>query len=69
LSFLKKIAEALGTSLLAPRFASIEKRGSTTQTYTSFFEEGIYKHEGKITQVMKTHFSGVNTRTKSIKNI
>jgi len=64
LSFLKKIAEALDTSLLAPRFASLETSKPETQTRTYLIEQdGLYKSDGKITPIAKFSLGKVNTLT------
>lgn len=64
LSFLKKIAEALGTSLLPPRFASLETSKPETQTRTYLIEQGgLYKSDGEITPIAKFSLGKVNTLT------
>lgn len=63
LSFLKKIAEALDTSLLAPRFASLEKYKTETQTSEEPFILPIENWE------INTKTASQNSGQESIKQL
>ncbi len=66
LSFLKKIAEALGTYLIPPKFASLEKLRTDAKTETQTFKEPMKLDTSNWPISVKTKTTGRNSGQKSL---
>ncbi len=69
MSFLQKVAEALGTYLISPKFASLETAETETQIFTTWIDPGMYEVQGKVTPLVEFNLDKSNICTESIKNI